>query len=178
MHTEKKIGGELKYDGYVVKVYLDNVELENGKEATRDVVRHKGAACVAPVTDEGELLFVKQFRYPVGKELLELPVGKLDSVNENPYDCAVRELKEETGCTADEITYMGDFISTPGFCDENIRLYMAKGLHKGDMELDEDEFLDVTAIPLTKAKEMVLNGEITDGKTQALVLKVCAKMNI
>lgn len=176
MHTEKKIKSELKYDGNIIKVFFDTVETENGSIATRDVVRHKGASCVAPVTDSGELIFVRQFRYPLGYELLELPAGKLDTVGEDPYVCAVRELKEETGCTADNITYMGDFISTAGFCDENIRLYMAQGLHMGEMELDEDEFLDVVKIPMEKAKEMVLNSEITDGKTQALVLKVCAKL--
>lgn len=178
MHTEKKIKSELKYDGYVVKVYFDTVELEDGSIATRDVVRHKGAACVAPVTDNGELIFVRQFRYAINKELLELPAGKLDTADEDPYLCAVRELKEETGFTADEIVFMGDFISSAGFCDENIRLYMATGLHAGDAELDEGEFLDVERIPLAKAKEMVMSGEIIDSKTQALVLKVCAKMNI
>ena len=174
MHTEKKLKSELKYDGNIIKVYFDTVELENGKEATRDVVRHKGAACVAPLTDDGKLIFVRQFRYPIGKELIELPAGKLDTIDEDPYLCAVRELKEETGCTAEKITYLGDFISTAGFCDENIRLYMATGLDFGDMKLDEDEFLDTLQIPLDEAKKMVLSGEIIDGKTQALVLKVCA----
>ena len=174
MHTEKKLNSEVKYDGRIIKVYFDTVELENGMTATRDVVRHNGAACVAPVTDDGKLIFVRQYRYPLGKELLELPAGKLDSINEDPYLCAVRELKEETGCSAEKITYLGDFISTAGFCDENIRLYMAEGLDFGDMKLDDDEFLDVLQIPLEKAKEMVLSGEIIDGKTQALVLKVCA----
>lgn len=172
MHTEKKIKSELKYDGNVIKVYLDTVELENGKTATRDVVRHKGASCIAPLTDDGELIFVRQFRYPLGKEMLELPAGKLDSIDEDPYICAVRELKEETGCTAENIKYMGDFISTAGFCDENIRLYMATGLKMGDSDPDEDEFLDVVKIPLKKAVQMVMSGEISDGKTQSLVMKV------
>lgn len=178
MHTEKQLKSELKYDGYVVKVFLDTVELEDGSIATRDVVRHKGAACIAPVTDDGKLIFVRQYRYALGKELFELPAGKLDTIDEDPYLCAVRELKEETGCTADEIKYMGDFISTAGFCDENIRLYMATGLHYGKSDLDEDEFLDVETITIEKAKEMVLSGEIIDGKTQALVLKVCAEIGI
>ncbi len=172
MHIEKKIKSELKYDGYVIKVYLDTVELENGAVATRDVARHKGAACIAPLTDNRELIFVKQYRYPIERELLELPAGKLDHIGEDPFECAKRELKEETGCSADEIIYMGDFISTAGFSDENIRLYLAKGLHFGELELDEDEFLDVIKIPLDKAVEMVMSGEIIDGKTQALVLKV------
>ncbi len=172
MHTEKKIKSELKYDGNVIKVYRDTVELENKKIATRDVVRHKGASCIAPLTDNKELIFVRQFRYALGKEMLELPAGKLDSADEDPYLCAVRELKEETGCTAENIKYMGDFISTAGFCDENIRLYMATGLKMGECDPDDDEFLDIVKIPLDKAVEMVMSGEITDGKTQALVLKV------
>ena len=172
MHTEKKIKSELKYDGNIIKVFFDTVELENGKIATRDVVRHKGASCVAPLTDKNELIFVRQFRYPLMKELLELPAGKLDHIGEDPYLCAVRELREETGCVAEEIIYMGDFISTAGFSDENIRLYLARGLSEGDQSLDEDEFLDVVKIPLDEAKRMVIDGEIIDGKTQALVLKV------
>ncbi|MBE6701387.1 MAG: NUDIX hydrolase [Ruminococcaceae bacterium] len=177
MHTEKKIKSEVKYDGQIIKVFLDTVELENGAIATRDVVRHKGAACVAPLTENNELIFVKQFRYPLGKELLELPAGKLDTYDEDPYLCAVRELKEETGCEAEKIEFMGSFISTAGFCDENIRLYMATGLREGSSNPDEDEFLDVVKIPLKEAVDLVLSGEITDGKTQALVLKVASKLN-
>lgn len=176
MHTEKQIKSELKFDGYVVKVYLDTVELENGAIATRDVVRHKGAACVAPLTEENELIMVRQYRYALGHELLELPAGKLDTKDEDPYLCAARELREETGCTADNIEYMGDFISTAGFSDENIRLYLATGLHAGNASPDEDEFLDVVKLPLEKAVEMVMSGEITDGKTQSLVMKVWYKI--
>ncbi len=175
MHTEKQIKSVLKYDGYVVKVYLDTVELENGTISTRDVVRHKGAACVAPLTDENELIMVRQYRYALGCELLELPAGKLDTKDEDPYLCAVRELKEETGYTADNVEYMGDFISTAGFSDENIRLYLATGLNAGVANPDEDEFLDVVKIPLEKAVEMVMSGEITDGKTQSLVMKIWYK---
>lgn len=177
MHTEKQIKSDLKYDGYVVKVYLDTVELENGAVATRDVVRHNGASCVAPLTENNELIMVRQYRYALGRELLELPAGKLNSKDEDPYLCAVRELQEETGAIADNMEYMGDFISTAGFSDENIRLYLATGLHIGDNNLDEDEFLDVVKIPLDKALTMVISGEITDGKTQALVMKVWHKIN-
>lgn len=176
MHEEKQIKSEVKYDGKVVKVYLDTVELENGKTAFRDVVRHNGASCIAPLTDKGELIFVRQYRYPIAKELLELPAGKLDTKEEDPYLCAIRELKEETGCSADSVEYMGDFISTAGFSDENIRLYLARGLRAGKNNLDEDEFLDVLKIPLEKAVEMVMSGEIIDGKTQSLVLKVWKKL--
>ncbi len=172
MHSEKKITSTCHFKGNVVEVYFDTVELENGKSATRDVVRHKGAVCVAPLNNEKELLFVKQFRYPLGYELLELPAGKLDHVGEDALDCCRRELKEETGCTSDKITYMGSFISAPGFCDEKIEMFLAENLTLGDSNPDEDEFLDVIKIPLNSAVEMIISGEITDGKTQALVLKV------
>lgn len=174
MHTEKKINSELKFKGNVVEMYFDTVLLENGKEATRDVVRHKGAVCVAPMNDKGELIFVRQYRYALGRELLELPAGKYDSVGESPLDCCKRELEEETGCLADTIISMGSFISAPGFCDEKIELFFATGLTQKVAHPDEDEFLDVVKIPLEKAVQMIVSGEIEDGKTQALVLK-CAK---
>ncbi len=174
MHTEKTIKSERKFKGNVVEVFFDTVELENGKEATRDVVRHRGAVCVAPINEKGEVLLVRQFRYALGRELLELPAGKFDSVGENPLDCCKRELEEETGCRAKEIVHMGTFLSTPGFCDEKIELFLATGLVEGKAHPDEDEFLDVVKIPLEKAVEMVMNGEFDDGKTQALILK-CAK---
>lgn len=172
MHSEKKLSSTCHFKGNVVEVYFDTVELENGKNATRDVVRHKGAVCVAPLNSKGELLFVKQFRYALGYELLELPAGKLDHVGEDALDCCRRELKEETGCVSDKITYMGSFISTPGFCDEKIEMFLAEDLTLGESNPDEDEFLDVIPIKLEKAVEMIMSGEITDGKTQALVLKV------
>lgn len=172
MHSEKKLSSTCHFKGNVVEVYFDTVELENGKTATRDVVRHKGAVCVAPLNDKGELLFVKQFRYALGRELLELPAGKLDHAHEDALDCCRRELKEETGCTSEKITHMGSFVSAPGFCDEKIEMFLAENLQEGENNLDEDEFLDVIPIKLERAVQMILSGEITDGKTQALVLKV------
>ena len=176
MHTEKMLSSELKFKGNIITAYQDTVELENGKEATRDVVRHKGAVCVAPVTDKGEFLFVKQFRYPIGRELLELPAGKLDSIDEIPLECCQRELEEETGMRAKEIIYLGDYIASPGFCDEKISLYLARGLYSGIANPDDDEFLDVIPIPVEKAVEMVMDNSICDGKTQALILKAVKYM--
>ena len=172
MHTEKKLSSELKYGGHIINVYSDTVELENGASAHRDVVRHKGAICVAPLNDKGELLFVRQFRYPIGRELLELPAGKRDSLDEDPLDCCHRELEEETGMRSEDIVHLGSYVASPGFCDEVIETYLARGLKNGVAHPDEDEFLDVVAIPLERAVEMVMNGEITDGKTQLLILKV------
>lgn len=171
MHTEKMLSSELKFKGNIITAYQDTVELENGKEATRDVVRHKGAVCVAPLTDNGEFLFVRQFRYPISRELLELPAGKLDGVDEIPLECCRRELEEETGMCAKEIIYLGDYIASPGFCDEKISLYLAYGLYSGVANPDEDEFLDVISIPTGKAVEMVMDNTICDGKTQLLILK-------
>ena len=171
MHTEKTLTSELKYGGHIINVFSDTVELENGKSAFRDVVRHKGAICVAPLTDKGELLFVKQFRYPIDRELLELPAGKRDSLDEDPLDCCHRELEEETGMLAGEVIHLGSFVASPGFCDEVIELYLARSLKNGVANPDEDEFLDVIAIPLDRAVKMVMSGEIDDGKTQLLILK-------
>ncbi len=172
MHTEKKLTSEMKFRGGVVDVYFDTVELENGKTATRDVVRHKGAVCVAPLNEKGELLFVRQFRYALGRELLELPAGKYDHAGEESLECARRELEEETGCVAKEFIEMGSLVTSPGFCDEKIELFLARGLTLGEAHPDEDEFLDVEKIPLDRAVEMIMSGEIEDSKTIALILKV------
>lgn len=171
MHTEKKLSSELKFKGNILTVYSDKVELENGRQSSRDVVRHKGAVCIAPVTDDGDLIFVRQYRYPVGRELLELPAGKLDSEGEPPLECAHRELEEETGFKAKNMTYLGSFLPSPGYCDEKIELYVATGLYSGTQNPDEDEFLDIVRIPIQKAEELVCDNSIDDGKTQLLILK-------
>lgn len=172
MHYEKFISSEDIFKGVILNVKRDTVELENGARATREVVRHNGAVCIAPLTDKGELVFVRQYRYVLGRELLELPAGKLDSKSEDRFECAVRELKEETGYSADKITFMGNYVSAPGFTDELLSLYLAEDLHEGETSPDEDEFLDVVFIPLERAVDMVMKGELDDGKTQTLVLKI------
>ena len=171
--TEKKISSELKYKGKVIDVYNDTVLLENGKETGRDVVRHPGGVCVAALTDDNQVYFVRQFRYPHGKVLLELPAGKLEW-GENHFECGKRELLEETGCTAEEFTYLGCLLPTPAYDTEVIHMYMAKKLSRDKQKLDEDEFLEVMTIPLDKAVEMVMNNEIEDAKTQLAILKTAA----
>lgn len=171
MHIEKKLDSKLEHVGGILTFYTDTVELENGKTATRDVVRHKGAVCVAPLTENGEFLFVSQYRYPIARELLELPAGKRDSYDEDPLDCAHRELEEETGMKACEMIPMGTYLPAAAYCDEIIHLYLARGLYEGRANPDDDEFLDVIKIPVERAVEMIMNGEIDDGKTQTLVLK-------
>lgn len=172
MHLfEKQIDSRQVFDGKIIEVTEDTAELEDGSFAKREVVKHSGGVCVLPLTDDNEILFVRQFRYPHGKVLLEIPAGKLN-YGEDHYTCGLRELKEETGCTAEHYSYLGCLYPTPAYCSEVIHIYLAKGLTGGEQSLDEDEFLDVEKIPLDKAVEMVMNNEIEDAKTQLAILKV------
>ena len=168
---EKTLKSELKFKGKILEVYQDTVLLENNTEALRDVVRHSGGVCVAALNENNEIYFVRQFRYPHKKALLEIPAGKLEW-GENHYECGVRELREETGFTADEFTYLGSLAPTPAYDTEIIHMYLAKGLHKTEQDLDDDEFLDVITIPLDEAVKMVMNNEIEDAKTQLAILKI------
>ena len=147
------------------------MELPNGKPATREVIRHVGAVGVIPITDDGKVIIEKQFRYPLNRVVTEIPAGKLDSFTEDRLSAAKRELEEETGYTATEWTLLGDYIPTCAYCDERITLYLARGLSLGQRHLDEDEFLNFEAVPLETLVEQVMDGTITDGKTQVAVLK-------
>ena len=167
---EKKIDGELKYEGVIVNVRLDRAELCDGSVVRREVVAHPGGATILPVDDEGYCYCVRQFRYQFGKLMLEAPAGKLE-YGEDPKECAVRELSEETGFTADEIIYLGPDCSSPGFSTELLHIYMARGLHRGESHPDEGEFLSVEKHHIDELADMVMSGEIDDGKTIIAVLK-------
>lgn len=169
---EKTASKDIRFRGSVINLRVDDAILPNGNHATREVVEHPGGVCVAALTDQQELLFVRQFRYPYGEVLLELPAGKLDRGGEDPLEAGKRELREETGAVATAYRSLGKLYPSPGYCDEIIHLYMAQGLTFGDSEPDEDEFLECERIPLDRAVEMVLNNEITDAKTQVAILKV------
>ena len=171
MHLEEKtVESKKVYKGRIFDVTCDTALLENGKTAQRDVVHHSGGVTVIPVTENNEILMVKQYRYPHHKVMLEIPAGKLEA-GEKHYDCGKRELLEETGCTCTSYEYLGEIVPTPAYVSEVIHIYMAKGLEYSAQNLDDDEFLDVEKVPLEKAVEMVMNGEITDSKTQIGVLK-------
>lgn len=171
MHLEEKtLESQQIFDGRVVKLFVDKAELENGDIVTREVIKHPGGVCVVPLDENGNVLFVKQYRYPHHQIMLEIPAGKLEW-GESHHDCGLRELKEETGCTCDNYTYLGSLIPTPAYCGEVIHMYLAEGLHYGEQNLDEDEFLDIEKIPLEKAAEMIMNNEIADAKTQLAILK-------
>lgn len=169
--TEKTVKKNTIYTGRIITVRNDDIELPNGNSAQREVVEHPGGVTIAALTDDNELLFVRQFRYPYAEVIPELPAGKLEK-GEDPFESGKRELKEETGAAAEHYYDIGKFYPTPGYCGEIIHMYLATGLSFGEQNLDEDEFLDVEKIPLKKAVEMVMSGEIRDGKTQAGVMKV------
>ena len=170
MHFEKTISSKEIFKGKVISVHHDEVSLENGNTAMREVVYHNGGVCVLPLLSNSDVLFVKQFRYPYREEVLELPAGKLEK-GEEPFLSAQRELLEETGATAGEYIDLGKLYPSPGYCSEVISMYLARDLEFSAQKLDEDEFLDVVKIPLQKAVQMVLDGTITDAKTQAAILK-------
>ncbi len=171
MCQEKRLSGEYIYKGKIINVRVDDALISNGNVAKREVVEHNGGVCVAALTDNNEILLVKQFRYPYSEYTLEVPAGKRDG-DEDPYGCGIRELREETGARAETVVFLGEMYPTPGYCTEILWMYAAKGLTFGDTDLDEDEFIEVSRVPLKEAVDMVLRGEIKDAKTQTAILKV------
>ncbi len=172
-HFEKTLKSDTRFEGRIFKVTVDDIELENGEKSIREIVHHHGGACILPLFDNGDICLVRQFRYAYGKELWELPAGKLE-LNEDPFEAAKRELTEECGLTADTYIDLGEMYPTVGYCSEVIYIWAATGLHEADMHLDEGEFLTPERVPLEKAYEMVMSGEIQDGKTIVAILKIKA----
>lgn len=167
---EKQITTETVYIGRIVNVRNDIAEIKNGKLVPREVVEHPGGVAVVAVNDHGYVMMVRQYRYPMEEELLEIPAGKLE-YGEDHRDCAMRELSEETGCTAGKLIFLGSIYPSPGFSKEILYIYLATELVDGDMHLDEDEFLSVEAIQMDALVERIMAGEIKDGKTIIGILK-------
>jgi len=167
--TEKFLESKVVYEGNLLTVYCDKVELPNGKEAGREFIRHPGAVAVVPVTPEGNIVLVRQYRYPVGKVMLEVPAGKLDK-GEHPDDCARRELEEETGYVAHKIKRLSSIYTTPGFTDEVIHLYIAEQLTLAKQRPDEDEFLEVEVHTKEQIRVMINDGTINDAKSMLALL--------
>lgn len=169
-HTEAMLESKEIFNGRVIRVTLDKVQLEDGTTSTREVVHHHGGACVLPVDADGNVTMVRQFRYALGEELWELPAGKLEA-GEDPFEAAKRELGEECGLTADTYTELGVVYPTVGYDSERIYLWAAEGLHTVGQHLDAGEFLDVVKMPFAQALGLVMDGTIKDSKTQVALLK-------
>ena len=169
---ETCLQSELIFDGRVMHLYYDRVELPNGMEVSREYARHIGAVCVLPLFADGTVACVRQYRYPHGEILTEIPAGKLDSKQEDHAQAALRELREETGCTCKKLTHLGKIYTSPAILDETIDMYLAEDLTEGETDFDEDEFLAPVRIPLKDLVDDVMAGKIPDVKTQAAALRV------
>ena len=174
--TEKTVKQTTAYQGRLLRFRLDTALLPDGSEAGREVIEHPGGVGVVAVTDDRQVLLVRQFRYPYGEILTEIPAGKKDP-GEQPLETGKRELEEETGYRADHYTSLGTVYPTPGYCDEVIHLYLATGLHQAEAHPDEDEFLEVERRPLDLAVRQALAGEFPDAKTQIGLLKAYMLLN-
>ena len=175
--TERTLSREEKYQGSILSLHVDQVQLPNGKTSVREVVEHVDGAAILALDERNNVLTVTQYRYVFGKPLLEIPAGKLEP-GEDPVAGALRELKEETGAVPDTFLPMGVTLPSPGCLSERLYLFLAKGLHMEEQHLDEDEFLNVERIPFSEMVHRVMDGEIEDGKTIAAVLKAKVLLNL
>ena len=174
---EKKLSREDKYHGILMDIHVDTVLLPNGKTAVREVADHVDGVAVLALDERNNVLTVTQYRYVFGKTLLEIPAGKLDP-GEDPAAGALRELKEETGAVPDVFLPLGAILPAPGCYSEVLHLFLARGLHMEDQQLDPDEFLNVERIPFDEMVHRCMNGEIEDAKTVAAVLKTKLLLNL
>lgn len=161
---EKPLNSTRLFEGKIINLRRDEVQLPSGRTATREVVEHPGAVAVVPITKEGQVILVRQFRHPIGKIILEVPAGKLDP-NEKPEDCALRELAEETGFVANKLRKLTSMYTTPGFSNEVIHLYLAEELIESDQQPDEDEFIKTEKYTPEQIRQMIATGDICDAKS-------------
>ncbi|MBS4536225.1 NUDIX hydrolase [Clostridium sp. D2Q-14] len=163
-YIEKTMKSEKVYDGKTLNLRIDTVELPDKKYSKREIVEHPGAVCIVPMNTNNEIYLVKQYRKAIDKEILEIPAGKIE-IGEEPKDCAIRELKEETGLKAGNYEYILEFYTSPGFCNEKMHLFIAKDLEEGEATPDIDEYIDIEKFKLEKLLHMIEIGEINDSKT-------------
>lgn len=175
MEHVKRIKRDLAYHGKVLDVYCDTMETPDGQIVKYDYIHHNGAAAVVPVTDDGKILMVRQFRNALDRETIELPAGKLDFIGEPGRDCAARELEEETGYRSDDLELLITVRTTVALCNEKIEVYVAKNLIPSRQHLDDDEYIDVKAYTVEELKDKIFRQEIEDSKTIAAVLAYEAK---
>ena len=166
VQPERMVGRREVYDGRVVQLHVDEVELSNGKRTTREVVEHAGAVVMLPIDQSGEALLVRQYRYPISQDLLEAPAGGIDP-GEAPEQAAQRELQEEIGYRAGRLDSLGEFWTAPGFCTEYMYAYLARDLSPSSLAPDEDEEIVVERHSLDSIRAMIRDGRIVDAKTIA-----------
>lgn len=166
---EKTIKSTSIYQGKVISLQVDEVELPNGKKSKRELVKHPGAVAILPFTEDGKLVLVRQFRKPLEKVIYEIPAGKLEQ-EESPESCASRELEEETGYISKHLQLLTSFYTSPGFADELIYLYEARQLQIGQVQLDEDEFVEVVHVTLEEGQALLEKEHIHDAKTMYALL--------
>lgn len=166
---EKKISSERIYEGAILNVRRDKVTAVKG-EAYREIIEHNGAVAMVPITDEGNIVMVEQFRYACGRPVLEIPAGKIDAGENDPAAVAERELKEETGYTAKKAVLLGKINTSAAYSEEMISVYAMTGLTQGEQQLDEDEALNVIEMPFKEAYDMAAAGKLIDAKTIAALL--------
>ena len=171
----KRVGRDLAYEGTVIKVYKDHMKFANGNTAEWDFIHHDGAAAVLPVTEDGKILMVRQYRNALDRYTLEIPAGKLDSPDEAKIDCAYRELEEETGYRCDHLEYLMSVNTTIAFCDEALDIFLARDLKKTHQHLDPDEEIEIEAWELSDLLKRIYAGELTDGKTVSAILAYACK---
>lgn len=168
--TEYPLNSSHVFDGKLLQVYLDDVKLPNGKESTREWIKHPGASAIVPVFEDGSVMLLKQFRYPPHKTFIEVPAGKIDP-GEDPASTARRELTEESGLHCSHMKKVGSFYPAIGYADEVIHIFAAWGLSLEQQNVDDDEFLITHRIPFSRALKMIQSGEIMDGKTICSLMK-------
>lgn len=161
---ETTVSSDLIYTGKTIQLRVDTVEVPNKGYQKREIIEHKGAVAIVAITDDNKVVLVKQYRKAIEKEIYELPAGKIE-IGETPLECAIRELKEETGYSVDSLKLIHKYYTTPGFSNQLVFIYLAKNLIPGESNLEEDEFLEVYEIDREEAYNMVINNEICDSKT-------------
>lgn len=163
-YEEKTMKSDKLYEGKIINLRIDTVELPDKKYSKREIVEHPGGVAIVGVTDENEILLVRQYRKAVDKILLELPAGKIE-VNEEPKETALKELKEETGYSTEKLEYLLEFYTSPGFSTEKVYIFLAEDMQKGEQELESGEYIDVESYKIDDLLEMIKKGEIIDSKT-------------